>query len=53
MKCDPEWCLYKPLGGHCSMKTGEGPRKAIDEVSGALSIHAAPHPYGLWWYPQE
>jgi hypothetical protein len=25
---------------------------AIDEVLGALSMHVAPWPYGLLWYPQ-
>jgi hypothetical protein len=43
MQWDPVWRLYKPLGGLPSdVRQWKVLDIAIDEVSGALSMHAAP-----------
>jgi hypothetical protein len=51
MLWDLVWQLYRPLGG---LPYDVWQRKvldiAIDEVSGPLSMHAAPQPYKLLWY---
>jgi hypothetical protein len=41
-KSDPVWRLYRPLGGlPCDVRQWKVLDIAIDEVSGALSMHAA------------
>jgi hypothetical protein len=42
MQWDLVWRLCKPLGGHFPMTAGEVLDIAIDEVSGALSMHVTP-----------
>jgi hypothetical protein len=43
MQCDPVWRLYRPLRGiPCDIGQLKVLDIAIDEVSGALSMHAAP-----------
>jgi hypothetical protein len=41
-QCDPVWRLYRPLGGLFTVTERKVLDIAIDEVSGALSIHVAP-----------
>jgi hypothetical protein len=43
MQWDPMWQLYRPLRGlPCDVQQRKVLGIAIDEVSGALSMHAAP-----------
>jgi hypothetical protein len=43
MQCDPVWRLYRPVGGlPCDVRQQKVLDIAIDEVSGALSMHVAP-----------
>jgi hypothetical protein len=43
MQWDPMWRLYRPLGGlPCDVRQRKVLDIAINEVSGALSMHAAP-----------
>jgi hypothetical protein len=43
MQWDPVWRLYRPLGGlPCDVRQRKVLNIVIDEVSGALSMHAAP-----------
>jgi hypothetical protein len=42
MQWDPVWQLYRPLGGlPCDIRQRKVLDIAIDEVSGALSMHVA------------
>jgi hypothetical protein len=51
MLWDPVWQLYRPLGGlPYDVWQPKVLDIVIDEVSGALSMHAAPQPYKLLWY---
>jgi hypothetical protein len=44
--------MYRPLESlPCDVRLQKVLDIAIDEVSGALFMHAAPQPYGLLWYP--
>jgi hypothetical protein len=43
MQWDPMWQLYRPLGGlPCDVRQWKVLDIAIDELSGALSMHMAP-----------
>jgi hypothetical protein len=54
MQWGPVWRLYRPFGGlPCDVWQRKVLNIAIDEVLGALSMHAAPRQYRLLWYPQE
>jgi hypothetical protein len=54
MQWDLVWQLYRTLKGlPCDVWQRKVLDIHIDEVSGALPMHASPWPYGLLWYPLE